>query len=83
LKKDSTSLYYVSRNFVEFGGFTALEIAAFSQRGILTDHDYIRSADGQDWQPVSVWLTGEPKPAVKTAPRKRTTSTAKAPKKAA
>ncbi len=87
MKKDISPLYIISRNFVEFGAFTELEIAGFRQRGIVTDHDYVRSAEGHDWLPLDRWMTHiEPKPAAKTkvpAARKRGASSAKASKKAA
>ena len=87
-----TPLYHISRNFVEFGAFSAIEVASFRQRGILADHDYVRSADSPDWQPVALWMTSiapallEGKSASKaksSGPRKRSTPAAKAPKKAA
>ena len=90
MKKDTITLFHISRNFVEFGAFTALEIASFRQRGVLGDRDYVRSAEGHDWLPVRLW-TGdaasgllESKPAAKpkaTASRKRSATTAKASKK--
>lgn len=89
MKTDSTPLFTISRNFVEFGAFTALEIVSFRQRGILRDHDYIRSTEGQDWLPLALWLSkvasglAETKPADKAAPRKRSAPTTKASKKAA
>lgn len=92
LYHDMTPLFHISRNFVEFGAFTALEVAAFRQRGVLGDQDYVRASDGQDWLPVSRWMA-EVAPAAlegkspakpkSTSPRKRSATTAKAPKKAA
>lgn len=89
MKTDTTPLFTISRNFVEFGAFTALEVVNFRQRGILRDQDYIRSTEGQDWLPLAQWLSkiasglAESKAAAKAAPRKRSTTTAKASKKAA
>lgn len=89
MKKDSTPLFHISRNFVEFGAFTALEVASFRERGILSDHDYVRSAGSHDWLTVAAWLAsvapaipGSKSPA-KPAARKRGTPGAKASKKAA
>lgn len=87
-----TPLFHISRNFVEFGAFSALEVVNFRQRGILADHDYVRAADGADWQPVGRWiaetapafLEGKPAPKPKNStPRKRSATAAKSPKKAA
>jgi hypothetical protein len=92
LKKDTTPLFHISRNFVEFGAFTAVEVASFRERGILGDRDYVRAAESPDWLPVGNWLAEaaaelvKPKPAAKTktaAARKRATPAAKSPKKAA
>jgi hypothetical protein len=89
LKTDTTPLFHISRNFVEFGAFTALEIVNFRQRGILRDHDYIRSTESQDWLPLAQWLSkvasglAEPRTTAKATPRKRSAPTTKASKKAA
>lgn len=77
--------YYFSRNYVEFGTFSAKEIADFRKRGILTDHDYIRAEDTHHWETVGHWLSknGNAKPEPKAkAPRKKAAAT-KASKKAA
>lgn len=85
-------LYHISRNFVEFGAFTAPEITDFKQRGILIDHDYVRAESNPDWMPLTHWIkenspvVTKEKPVAKTkspAPRKRAASAAKTPKKAA
>lgn len=85
-------LYYISRNFVEFGAFTALEIADFKTRGILNEHDYVRASKDHHWIALALWIKENApvapteKPAAKSkspAPRKRATSAAKTPKKAA
>jgi hypothetical protein len=81
-------LYYFSRSYVEFGTFTAEEIADFRKRGILTDHDYVRSAASHDWEAVGHWLSkngsngAKPATTKPKAPRKKAAST-KASKKAA
>ncbi len=89
LKKTTNTLFHISRNFVEFGPFTAPEIVGFRERGVLSDHDYVRSAASHDWLPLAHWLNKsgsgpvESKAAARPAPRKRSTPAAKAPKKAA
>ncbi len=85
-------LYYISRNFVEFGAFTAPEVTDFNSRGILLDNDYVRAEKDPHWKPLPLWIkentaiTPKEKPATKpkaAAPRKRTASAAKTPKKVA
>ncbi len=89
MKKNTTTHYIISRNFVEFGAFTADEITSFRQRSVLVDHDYVRSVNSHDWLPLGTWLVEtdpaltESKPVAKAAPRKRSTSAAKSAKKAA
>ena len=81
-------LFYISRNYVEFGTFTAAEIAAFQQRGIVREDDYVRADNTPDWIPIGNWIaelpeTSRPAKAVKKpATRKRSTAT-KTAKKAA
>lgn len=85
-------LYHISRNFVEFGAFTAPEVSDFKSRGILLDHDYVRAENNSHWMPLSLWIKENAIPAPKekaaakpksSAPRKRAASAAKSPKKAA
>jgi len=84
--------YYFSRNYVEFGAFTAEEIADFKKRGILWESDYVRSLETETWETVSEWATkngnssgnGATKPAKTKAPATRKkAATTKASKKAA
>ena len=79
-------LYYFSRSYVEFGTFTAEEIADFKKRGILTDHDYVRSVETEEWETIGQWLAksadGKPAKTKTTGTRKKAAST-KASKKAA
>ena len=77
--------YYFSRNFVEFGTFSSEEIADFCKRGILTNHDYVRSVDSENWETVSHWLANgsTPKPAKAKATRKKAATATKSSKKAA
>ncbi len=79
-------LYYFSRNYVEFGTFTAEEIADFKKRGILTDHDYVRVAESEMWETIGHWLAkstdSKPTKTKATGTRKKAAST-KASKKAA
>ena len=49
-------LYYISRNFVEFGPFSPVEVADFKQRGILVDHDYVRAENNSHWKPIASWI---------------------------
>lgn len=89
MKKNIPTQYIISRNFVEFGAFTAVEIASFRQRSVLVDHDYVRPVNSQDWLPLGSWMDEnaptltESKPVAKAAPRKRSTPAAKSAKKAA
>lgn len=81
-------LYYFSRNYVEFGTFTAPEILDFYKRGILKDQDYVRSVETETWETMGQWVTTgigkEAKPAKKAAaPRKKAAAATKASKKAA
>ena len=66
-----SQLIYLSRNFVEFGAFKPEEIVDFKQRGILLESDYVRTAVGDDWQPLETWLSASPpavEPTVDAAP---------------
>ena len=85
-------LYHISRNFVEFGAFTANEVAGFRQRGILADHDYVRADNASHWTPLAYWInettptTSEVKTPAKSkspASRKRAAPSAKKSKNAA
>jgi hypothetical protein len=79
-------LYYFSRSYVEFGTFTAEEIADFKKRGILTDHDYVRCAESEMWETIGHWLVkpadGKPAKTKATGTRKKAAAT-KTSKKAA
>lgn len=97
LKINTQNHYIISRNFVEFGAFTATEIATFRERSVLVDQDYVRPLSSHDWLPLGTWmaesaptLTESKTPAktvektvAKTAPRKRSASAAKSTKKTA
>lgn len=64
------ALYYISRNFTEFGGFSAQEILDFNGRGLLRTSDYIRLHDTDEWVHLKDWIASHevaPKP---TAPAK-------------
>lgn len=74
--KDDT--FYISRNYVEFGPFSAKELKLFYQRGTLKVCDHI-SADGSTWQTLAEWLAvASPSTPAPAAKRKRA---AAAPKK--
>jgi hypothetical protein len=47
-----SNFIYVSRNFVEFGAFKSEEIADFKQRGIITNNDYLRVQNTNEWIPA-------------------------------
>jgi hypothetical protein len=83
-------LYYFSRNFVEFGPFTAEEIANFAKREILVETDYVRNVETHHWHTVAQWLPthgigtpAKPAKAKTTAPKKKAAASTKASKKAA
>lgn len=48
----------LSRNFVEFGPFTAEELLAFAGRGILQEADFVKGPVSHAWQPCMEWLAG-------------------------
>lgn len=79
--------YYFSRNFVEFGTFSSEEIADFCKRGILTNHDYVRAVNSDNWETVSHWLangtTAKPAKTKATGTRKKAVTATKSSKKAA
>ncbi len=50
-------LYYISRNFTEFGGFSASEILDFNSRRILRSTDYVRLHDTDEWKHLKDWLS--------------------------
>lgn len=97
LKINTQNLYIISRNFVEFGAFTANEITTFRKRSVLVDHDYVRPLSSNDWLPLGTWMAETAptlaesktlaktveKTVAKTAPRKRSASAAKSSKKTA
>jgi hypothetical protein len=66
----TTADIYLSRNFVEFGPFTAVEVAAFSTRGILFESDYIREGGEGAWVPCMAYQSATAAPA-KPAPKKK------------
>lgn len=69
---------YISRNYVEFGPFSATEVAGFHSRGIVGSHDYVRSTSHEQWVPVPVWLSDTP-PAPEAVTVKKTQTRAKKP----
>lgn len=82
-------LYYISRNFTEFGGFSAGEILDFNGRGLLRTSDYIRLHDTDEWVHLNDWVASHEvasKPAApakpKAAPAKKTAAKPKAKKAA-
>lgn len=85
-------LYYISRNFTEFGGFSSQEILDFNGRGLLRTSDYIRLHDTDEWVHLKDWVASHevapktPKPAVTAKPKaavaKKTVAKPKAKKAA-
>ncbi len=63
-------LYYISRNFTEFGGFSSLEILDFNSRGILRSSDFIRLHDTDEWLHLKEWVTKNVAPSKPAAPAK-------------
>ena len=47
---------FLSRNFVEFGPFTDVELSGFAGRGLLLESDYVKETGGHVWQPCNEWL---------------------------
>ncbi|CAN5912455.1 hypothetical protein BH11VER1_BH11VER1_18540 [soil metagenome] len=70
-------LYYISRNFTEFGGFSSLEVLNFNSRGILRASDFIRLHDTDDWLHLKEWLTKHEVPSKLPAPAKPKAAVAK------
>ena len=75
----TTTELFLSRNFVEFGPFTADELSGFSTRGILLEGDFIKEAGSEAWQPCMEWLSSlngdapkVPAPAKKAPVKKKT-----------
>ena len=63
--------YYLSRAYVEFGPFPAIEILGFYDRGLLKSSDYISGAGVHgSWIPVSDWVTVRKSPPKVTALKK-------------
>jgi hypothetical protein len=78
-------LYYISRNFTEFGGFTAQEILDFNGRGLLRSSDYVRLHDTDDWVHLNDWVApnaATPPPAVTAKPKAKIAKKAAAKPKA-
>lgn len=67
--------YYISRNFVEFGAFTAEEIVSFKERHILNEHDYVREGNNQHWMHLAQWLKDHATKSGKATPAKEKTVT--------
>lgn len=70
-------LYYISRNFTEFGGFSSLEVLDFNSRGILRSSDFIRLHDTDEWLHLKEWLTKNEAPAKPAPPAKPKAAVAK------
>jgi len=49
-------LYYISRNFTEFGGFSSAEVLDFKSRGMLRSTDYVRLHNTDEWTHLKEWL---------------------------
>lgn len=62
-----TPTLHLSRSFVEFGPFTADEMRAFLERGILQPTDYVRVGTTDAWLHIDEWAASAPKPAAKPA----------------
>lgn len=72
------STLHLSRAFVEFGPFTADEMRAFLERGILKSTDYIRVGSSETWLHVDEWATTTaPKAAAKPAVEAKAAAEAK------
>lgn len=78
-----SSTLHLSRAFVEFGPFTADEMRAFLERGILKSTDYIRVGSSETWLHVDEWAATAPKPAAKPAAEAKPAPVKKAPAKKA
>lgn len=63
-------LYYISRNFTEFGGFSSSEVSDFNSRGILRSSDYIRLHNTDDWLHLKEWLAKHEAPSKPAVPAK-------------
>lgn len=70
-------LYYISRNFTEFGGFSAQEVLDFNSRGILRSSDFIRLHDTDEWLHLKEWLAKNAAPSKVPAPAKPKAAVAK------
>lgn len=63
-------LYYISRNFTEFGGFNSAEVLDFKRRGMLRSTDYVRLHNTDEWTHLKEWLDKNEIPAASPAPSK-------------
>lgn len=70
-------LYYISRNFTEFGGFSAAEVLDFKRRGMLRSTDYVRLHNTDEWSHLKEWLDKNELPAMSPTPSKPKTPAAK------
>jgi hypothetical protein len=78
-----SSTLHLSRAFVEFGPFTADEMRAFLERGILKSTDYIRVGSSETWLHVDEWAATGSKPAVQPVAEAKPAAAKKAPAKKA
>ena len=70
-------LYYISRNFTEFGGFSSQEVLDFNRRGLLRSSDFIRLHDTDEWLHLKEWLAKNEAPAKPSVPATPKASVAK------
>ena len=69
------TLYFISRNFVEFGPLAGEEIVDLRNRDVLRDDDYVRDQNTQQWEPMTQWaMNGGP---VKNSSKKKAATTGK------
>jgi len=78
-----TPTLHLSRSYVEFGPFTAEEMSAFLERGILQPTDYVRVGTTEAWLHIDEWAASTPRPAVKAAVARKPAAKKAPAKKAA
>lgn len=66
----TTTEVFLSRNFVEFGPFTAEEVTGFAARGLFMAGDYLCGGAAAEWLPYQDWLTVQNAPPAPAAPAK-------------
>ena len=78
-----STLIYISRSFVEFGGFTASEILDFEKRGVIGEHDFVSVHDTKHWVPLKEWIKNESKAASPKGAEAKVVADLKAPEEKA